>query len=195
MTGENARPGKSGDRASLLPRGFVLALLAAAGLVLLFRPRSRNPALATARSVTAPSLRIPSGGRADRESEPQASAPAAAREKPDVRVGVLAAILAGFFAFVLLAATGLFLFYHSRAYDATFVKVQEFPAPRLQTLADGLTDPEIARQKSALDKARWVDRAKGVFQVPIDEAMQAVAARGAKAYDPVPQVQKRGPSQ
>ena len=112
-----------------------------------------------------------------------------------MRAGVLAAVLAGFFAFVLLAATGLFFFYQSRARDATFVKVQAFPAPRLQTLSDGLTDPEIARQKSALDEARWIDRAKGVFQVPIDEAMHTVAARGTEAYDPIPQAQKRGPSQ
>ena len=196
MTGENARvPGKPEVRASLLPRGFVFALLAAVGLVLLYRPHSRKPALVTMRSVAAPGLRIPCGGRADREDEPQARALAAAREKPDVRAGVLASVLAGFFAFVLLAATGLFVFYHSRARDATFVEVQAFPVPRLQTLSDGLTDPDIARQKSALDQARWVDRAKGVFQIPIDEAMQVIAGRGAEAYDPIPQAQKRGPSQ
>jgi hypothetical protein len=196
MTGENARAsGQPKDRASLLPRGFVFTLLAAAALVLLYQPRSRNPALATARGVAVPSVRIPPDRRVDRENEPQTRALAAPREKPDVRAGLLAAVLAGFFAFVLLAATGLFLFYQSRARDTNFVKVQTFPAPHLQTLSDGLTDPEIARQQSALDEARWVDRAKGVFQVPIDEAMQAVAARGAKAYDPVPQAQKGGPSQ
>jgi hypothetical protein len=196
MTGENDKaPIKPKDRASLVTRGFAFALLAGAALVLLYRPRARSPALATASNVTAPSLRIPSGGRADHENESQARVLTAAREKPDVRAGVLAVILVGFLAFVLLAATGLFLFYRGRAHDASFVKVQAFPAPRLQTLADGLTDPEIARQKSALDEARWVDRAKGVFQVPIDEAMQEIAARGASAYDPVPQAQKRGPSQ
>lgn len=194
MIGENATaPGQPNDRASRLSRGLVFALLAAAALVLLYGPRSRSTALATAQSGAAPSLRDPARRGADRESEPQASAPAA-REKPDVQAGVVGAILAGFFAFVLLAATGLFVFYHSRAHDASFVKVQEFPAPRLQTLADGLTDPEIARQKTALHEARWVDRAKGIFQVPIDEAMRAIAARGAKAYDPVQQPQNGGPS-
>ena len=110
--------------------------------------------------------------------------PSENREKPDVRATLLAAILGGFFLFVLLAATGLFFFYRERAHDVTFVKVETFPAPRLQTLADGLTDPEIARQKAALDQARWIDRAHAVFQVPIEEAMQAVSARGSKAYDP-----------
>jgi hypothetical protein len=167
---------------------LVFTLLAAAALVLLYGPRSRSPALVRTRSGAAPGLRDPAGLGADRDSEPQASA-SAAREKPDVQAGVVGSILAGFFAFVLLAATGLFVFYHSRAHDASFVKVQEFPAPRLQTLADGLTDPEIARQKTALHEARLVDRAKGIFQVPIDEAMRAIAARGAKAYDPIQQPQ------
>ena len=196
MTRENGRePGQPEDRASLVSRAMIFALLAAAGLVLLYRPRSRNPALATAWSVAAPGLRVPPERGADRESEHEARTVAAEREKPGVRAGILATILAGFLAFVLLAATALFFFYNSRARDTSFVEVQTFPAPRLQTLSDGLTDPEIARQKSALDEARWVDRAKGVFQVPIDEAMHAVAARGAKAYDPVPQAQKGGPSQ
>ncbi|HEY1781352.1 MAG TPA: hypothetical protein VGG79_13155 [Roseiarcus sp.] len=187
MTGESAKaPGQPKGREGLFPTGWVWAVLAAAALVLLYPPRSRDPALVRARDGAAPGSQIPSAGRADRESRPPTRALAAAREKPDVRAGILAAILVGFFAFVLLAAAGLFVFYNSRARDATFVKVQAFPAPRLQTRSDGLTDPEIARQKSALDKARWIDRAKGVFQVPIDEAMQAVAARGAKAYDPVP---------
>ena len=190
MTGENARPGKSGDRASFVTRGFALALLAAAGVVLLYRPRSGSPALATAWSVAAQGPRIPPNDRAENESESQALT--AAREKPDVRAGVLTAVLTGFLAFVLLAAMGLFVFYHSRAHDASFVKVQAFPAPRLQTLSDGLTDPEIARQKSALDEARWIDRANGVFQVPIDEAMRAIAARGTKAYDPIQQPQNGG---
>lgn len=194
MTGDSARAsGQPKGRESLLPRGFVFALIAAVGLVLLYRPRSRNPALATARNVTVPNLRISPDRGAENES--QSSPLAAAREKPDLRAGVLAAVLVGFFAFVLLATTALFFFYHSRARDATFVKVQAFATPRLQTLSDGLTDPEIARQKSALDEARWIDRAKGVFQVPIDEAMHTVAARGTEAYDPIPQAQKRGPSQ
>jgi hypothetical protein len=194
MTGENASaPVKPKDRASLVTRSFAFALLAAAGVVLFYRPRSRSPAFATARSVAAQGPRIPPDRRAENESE--SSALTAAREKPDVRAGLLTTVLTGFFAFVLLAATGLFVFYHSRARDASFVKVQAFPAPRLQTLSDGLTDPEIARQKSALDEARWVDRAKGVFQVPIDEAMRVVAARGSKAYEPVPQRQNGEPSQ
>ena len=110
------------------------------------------------------------------------------REPPDIRVGTVAAILAGFLLFVVCAASGLVFFYRSRAHDATFVKVESFPAPRLQTLADGLAEPEIARQKADLDRFRWLDRDHRAFQIPIEDAMRLVAARGAKAYDPVPGV-------
>ena len=107
-----------------------------------------------------------------------------ARESPAVREGAVAAIMAGFFIFVVAAAIGLFFFYKALARDTTFVKVEEFPSPRLQTLADGLRDPEIARQQADLQRFRWLDRAHGAFQIPIERAMRLVAARGARAYEP-----------
>jgi hypothetical protein len=108
------------------------------------------------------------------------------RERPAVRAGVIATAMAGFFVFVVLVAIGLSFFYQALAPDATFVKPSEFPAPRLQTRSDGLRDPEIARQQSDLDRFRWIDRSRGEFQIPIEQAMKIVAARGPRAYDPVP---------
>ena len=108
------------------------------------------------------------------------------REPPAIRAGAVAATMVGFFLFVVLVAIGLFAFYQWRAHDASFVKVETFAAPRLQTLADGLADPEIARQKADLDRPRWLDAGHHVFQIPIEDAMRLVAARGSAAYDPVP---------
>jgi len=110
----------------------------------------------------------------------------AAREKPAVREGIVAGVMAGFVAFVVVAAVGLFFFYLAFAHDTAFVRVQEFPAPRLQTLSDGLREPEIVEQQADLQRFRWIDRARGVFQIPIERAMRLVAARGAAAYEPVP---------
>ena len=107
------------------------------------------------------------------------------REKLAVRAGVIAAIMAGFFIFVVVAAVGLFFFFESLEPNMTRVEEKEFPSPRLQTRSDGLRDPEIARQQVDLQRFRWIDRAHGVFQIPIERAMRLVAARGAKAYDPV----------
>lgn len=109
-----------------------------------------------------------------------------ARESPAVREGAIAAIMAGFFMFVVAAAIGLFFFYKALARTAIFVNANEFPAPRLQTLSDGLRDSEIARQQADLQRFRWIDRAHGVFQIPIERAMRLIAARGVQAYDPVP---------
>jgi hypothetical protein len=108
------------------------------------------------------------------------------RERPAVAAGVIAGVMAGFFVFVVLVATGLFFFFQAIAHHATFVKVNEFPAPRLQTRSDGLRDPEIARQKADLERFRWIDQSRGVFQIPIAQAMKMVSDRGQKAYDPVP---------
>lgn len=115
------------------------------------------------------------------------------REPPAIRSGVVAATMAGFFLFVVLSAVGLFAFYQRRAHDASFVTVESFVAPRLQTLADGLADSEIARQKADLDGARWLDAGHHVFQIPIEDAMRLVAARGATAYDPVPREPESDP--
>jgi hypothetical protein len=108
-----------------------------------------------------------------------------ARERPAVREGVIAAIMAGSLVFVVLVAVGLFFFYRALAHNPTFVAVHEFPSPRLQTRSDRLRDPEIARQQAELNQFRWIDRAHGVFQIPIERAMRLVAARGAKAYEPI----------
>ena len=109
-----------------------------------------------------------------------------AREPAAIHAGAVAAILAGFLLFVVLVTIGLFGFYRREAQDASFVKVATFAAPRLQTLADGLPDPEIARQKADLNRPRWVDGDHRVLQIPIEDAMALVAARGAEAYDPIP---------
>ena len=108
------------------------------------------------------------------------------RERPAIAAATIAAVMGGFFVFVVLVATGLFVFFRTLAPDATYVKPNEFPAPRLQTLPDGLRDPDIARQQADLERFRWIDKARGAFQIPIAQAMRLVAERGTKAYDPVP---------
>lgn len=109
------------------------------------------------------------------------------RERPAVREGVIAAIMVGFVVLVVVAAVVLFFFFELLAPKATCVKATEFPSPRLQTRSDGLRDPEIARQQADLQRFRWIDRAHGIFQIPIERAMRLVAARGAKAYEPISQ--------
>jgi hypothetical protein len=110
------------------------------------------------------------------------------REKPTVRADLIAAVMASFLVFAVVAAFGLFFFYQSLAHNAAYISVNVFPSPRLETHNDGLRDPEIAKQQANLHRFRWIDRAHGVFQMPIERAMRLVAGRGDRAYDPVPAV-------
>jgi hypothetical protein len=147
---------------------FILAALGL-GLLILPRAQSRLASMMQARTENAADV---AGDNA--------------REPPDIRAGAVAATMVGFFLFVVVAAIGLFTFYQWRAHGASFVKIETFVAPRLQILADGLPEPEIARQKADLGRSRWLEADHRIFQISIDEAMRLVAARGAKAYDPVP---------
>ena len=172
-----ARPAKQSVLAARAARRAIVAA-AIGALVLSLAPRRRpgKPAAPVP----------PSGG--DAASFEPAPTHSAQREAADIRAGFVAAMMAGFFAFVLLAGAGLFAFYRSRAHGAAFVPVATFPSPRLQTLADGLPEADFAREKAELQSFRWLDAEHHTFQIPIEDAMRIVAARGAEAYDPVARV-------
>ena len=107
------------------------------------------------------------------------------RERPPVAACAIAAVMGGFFVFVVLITVGLFFFYRAFARDAAFIRPSEFPAPRLQTRSDWLRDPEIAKRQADLERFRWIDKSRGAFQIPIAQAMKMVVERGEGAYDPV----------
>ncbi|MBV9289561.1 MAG: hypothetical protein JO288_17390 [Hyphomicrobiales bacterium] len=112
--------------------------------------------------------------------------PNPSRESPAISSRIVATIMASFVTFTVIAAVCLsFFFFQPSARNAAFVKAHAFPAPRLETLSDGTREPQIAEQQADLRRFRWIDRKHRVFQIPIERAMRLVAARGARAYDPV----------
>jgi hypothetical protein len=108
-----------------------------------------------------------------------------AREPASVRVRVIAAGMAGALAVIVAAVLGLYGFYRAAAPTASFVPPRNFPAPRLQTQNDALREPAIAQQQARLRAYAWIDRSRGVVQIPIDRAMALIVARGDRAYDPI----------
>lgn len=108
-----------------------------------------------------------------------------ARQAADIRVGAVAASIAGTLVFVVAAVFGLYSFYRAEAPSASFVPPRNFPAPKLQTKNDGVREPVIAQQQAKLRAYAWIDRNRGIVQIPIDRAMALVSARGDKAYDPI----------
>ena len=66
------------------------------------------------------------------------------------------------------------------------VHEQVFPPPRLQTTPASDLATLKAIWNRRLHGYGWVDRSRGVVRIPIDRAMGIVAARGDKAYEPLP---------
>jgi hypothetical protein len=104
------------------------------------------------------------------------------RESSAIRARATALSLFGFLVFVALSITGLHAFYESLAAKAAFVPPRRFASPPLVTIDDGVRDPGIAAQRAELE----ANRKKGAAQTPIERAMAIVAARGPRAYDPLP---------
>lgn len=98
--------------------------------------------------------------------------------------GIVIASAAGFLGFVALSMTGLFFYLRSAAPDAFKATVEHpFPAPELQKNPQGDLQDFGRDQRATLSGYGWVDRSKGIARIPIEQAMQIVAARGARAYD------------
>jgi hypothetical protein len=198
--GERQRPAVAGAIAAAMADFFVFMMLIAAAVLVSYQAPARNvDSRRFSRAAddghhdgqdlgrTGAALR--SAVEARRNSGREAATTTGRsdeREKPAVAAGLIAAVMGGFFVFVALVTVGLFFFYQALAPYATFARPNIFPAPRLQTRSDGLRDPEIARQQADLERFRWIDKTRGEFQIPIEQAMKMVAARGARAYDPVP---------
>ena len=102
----------------------------------------------------------------------------------DVANGIVIAAVAGLLGFVVLSMTGLFFYLRSAAPDAFKAAVENsFPEPALQKTPQHDLQNFEREQRAALSGYGWVDRSKGLARIPIEQAMQMVAARGAHAYD------------
>jgi hypothetical protein len=105
-------------------------------------------------------------------------------QPPDVANGIVIAAAAGFLAFVLLSMTGVFFYLRSAVPGAFRATVEHpFPEPELQKNPQADLQDFERDQCKTLSRYGWVDRPKGIARIPIEQAMQIVAARGPHAYD------------
>ena len=80
--------------------------------------------------------------------------------------------------------TGLFFYLRSAAPDAFKATVEHpFPAPELQKNPQGDLQDFERDQRATLSGYGWIDRSKGIARIPIEQAMQMIAAHGPHAYD------------
>lgn len=95
-------------------------------------------------------------------------------------------LVAGVLVFLAGSIGGLWGVFASAVPNRTPAPAELPPLPRL--LADPPAELEavLSAQRAKLSGYHWVDRDKGILSIPIERAMQIIAARGADAYASIP---------
>jgi hypothetical protein len=118
--------------------------------------------------------------RRPRKNEPRNAEIAV--ERSDVPLPLAGALIAGFAAVLVLSIAGVALIYPNSRHGPSDAPRLVTAKPRLEI--DPATDLAAfrAQQQHELGGYGWVDRAHGVVRIPIDQAMQDVAAAGIKDW-------------
>lgn len=113
-------------------------------------------------------------------------------ESPAVATRVIIFTAVGFLSFVAISLVLLRVYYGEEIRRWTFEPPTAFAEPRLQT--DDAADLAKLQsgQRRELSGYGWVDREKGIIRIPIEVAMNRVAARGANAYAPIDPITPSG---
>ena len=107
-------------------------------------------------------------------------------ENPRVRSRRVLALVGGFLVCVAVLMIGLSFFYrHIVKDDQITENVRSFPGPKLQPNPSQDYANFRSVQDGELKGYSWVDQDKALIHVPIERAMDYVAARGALAFDPL----------
>jgi len=130
---------------------------------------------------------------------------AAGHEERDVSVRPIAVAVLGLGAMCVLAGLAMQILFNLLAAQqsrqsaapsplAGVYGLKEPPEPRLQTEPRQDLDGLRARDAAVLEHYAWVDRDAGVVRIPIERAIEVLAARGLPARaTPKPQPQKAQP--
>lgn len=106
------------------------------------------------------------------------------REREGLRSGWILAVGLGTAIFLAATMAGLWAFFNIVGHADTWPPPARYAGPDLQSDPAGDLRTFLDGQVAKLHSYGWVDRQRGVIQVPIERAMEIVAARGAAAYDP-----------
>jgi len=121
--------------------------------------------------------------------EPYIPEPGKTHESEDIKLRPVLRAVILFFVFTVISGlitAGLFQwlvpggFASSTTQDAARRRLPPAPLPRLQTnvtVKKAIADMRAEEDKS-LSTAEWVDKSKGIVQIPLDRAMELTAERG-----------------
>jgi hypothetical protein len=87
--------------------------------------------------------------------------------------------------FLGLAITALHAIFSHEVPIDTVPPPRQFQQPRVQPNEGAELRQLLANQHQKLTAYRWADSAHTLVQIPIDRAMQIVAQKGPRAYDPI----------
>jgi len=94
-------------------------------------------------------------------------------------------IAAGLMVMMVGAVAGFAVLYVRQLPANQLPPPELFPAPRVQVDEKALRLRLEAEQRSRLSGYHWENAQKTLIGIPVKRAMQILAARGAKAYDPI----------
>ena len=113
--------------------------------------------------------------------------PPARYESSDVTFRFLACGAGVVVGTILLCTLGVMWLFPSTLQDRRIPSaLPVYPAPRLQSDPAADLRRFTAEEQSRLNSIGWVDKSRGIVHIPIDEAMQRIAAQGIPDW-PVPQ--------
>jgi hypothetical protein len=87
----------------------------------------------------------------------------------------------GFLIFVAACLGGLFVYYSDVVGKGPSAKPEPFPAPQLQRTPLSDLQKLEQKQQAQLRGYAWVDKKQGIVRIPIERAMQIIAAKGGTA--------------
>jgi hypothetical protein len=103
--------------------------------------------------------------------------PAPQHKPTDAHAGKLAAVavaLAGLLAAAVLAAYGMMRMYGAPSYPRTAI---EAPPIKITSAPQARLQEYLKRQRETLSSLGWTDRQAGIAHIPIDRAIEILAAR------------------
>jgi hypothetical protein len=104
---------------------------------------------------------------------------------PGVASRAVIIVTSALMAMMIAAVIGLSVFYVWWLPDRALPAPRPLPTPQVRTDERLLRQEIEAAQRARLTGYRWQDDQKTLIAIPIERAMQILAGRGAKAYDPI----------
>ncbi|HEX3862813.1 MAG TPA: hypothetical protein VHY35_14080 [Stellaceae bacterium] len=110
------------------------------------------------------------------------SNPGVAIERSDVSPRLVAMLAGGIAVFCLVSALAIMAIYPHALSGPSDAPRLITTAPRLQVNPAADLAAHRTKERAALTSYGWVDRQRGTVRIPIEQAMEAVAAAGIKDW-------------